>query len=172
MLLEKGYKVRGSVRSLSNDTKVKHLKESFPGLELVRVAATLSRHCPARCPRAVTHPHPGRAQVEADLLTPGSFDAGIDGCDYVMHTASPFQIAGITDPQKELVGGFFSFVFVVAGAFVFRVRQVRGRLPRFAVPRPCRQGHGKRPGRRRQGQSQARGADVVVCRCVRRKRAG
>lgn len=110
MLLEKGYKVRGSVRSLSNDTKVKHLKESFPGLELVRVAATLSRHCPARCPRAVTHPHPGRAQVEADLLTPGSFDAGIDGCDYVMHTASPFQIAGITDPQKELVGGFFSFV--------------------------------------------------------------
>lgn len=73
-LLEKGYKVRGSVRSLSNETKVKHLTDSFPGVEL----------------------------VEADLLSEGSFDAGIAGCDYVMHTASPFQLT-VEDPQRDLV---------------------------------------------------------------------
>ncbi|GKD48082.1 cinnamoyl-CoA reductase 1-like protein [Tanacetum coccineum] len=39
---------------------------------------------------------------KAELLEDGSFDAVIDGCDGVFHTASPFFNA-VTDPQKELI---------------------------------------------------------------------
>ena len=50
-LLQRGFRVRGSVRSLSNEDKTRHLKEQFPGLEL----------------------------FEANLLTPGSFVEGFKG---------------------------------------------------------------------------------------------
>lgn len=36
--------------------------------------------------------------IKADLLEEGSFDAVVDGCDGVFHTASPFFI-GTNDPQ-------------------------------------------------------------------------
>ena len=58
------YTVRGTVRSLSNPTKVAHLQADFPNVEL----------------------------YEADLMKPGSFDKCFEGCDYVFHTASPFQV--------------------------------------------------------------------------------
>jgi len=65
-LLEIGYDVKGTVRSLSS-TKYDHLKklsEALPGsLEL----------------------------MEADLLKPGSFDECAKGVDYLFHTASPFH---------------------------------------------------------------------------------
>ena len=35
---------------------------------------------------------------KANLLEEGSFDAAIDGCDGVFHTASPFYHT-VTDPQ-------------------------------------------------------------------------
>lgn len=37
--------------------------------------------------------------VEADLLKPGAFDAAVEGCDGVFHTASPFFHKNITDPE-------------------------------------------------------------------------
>jgi len=37
--------------------------------------------------------------VEADLLKPGAFDAAVQGCDGVFHTASPFFHKNITDPE-------------------------------------------------------------------------
>ncbi|KAK8960778.1 Cinnamoyl-CoA reductase 1 [Platanthera guangdongensis] len=40
--------------------------------------------------------------VKANLLEEGSFDAAIDGCECVFHTASPFH-HDITDPQAELL---------------------------------------------------------------------
>ncbi|KAK6119752.1 hypothetical protein DH2020_046506 [Rehmannia glutinosa] len=40
--------------------------------------------------------------IKADLLEQGSFDALVDGCDGVFHTASPFHDPG-SDPQAELV---------------------------------------------------------------------
>jgi nucleoside-diphosphate-sugar epimerase len=47
---------------------------------------------------------PGRLElVEADLLQEGSFDDAVEGATYVFHTASPYKVSGITDPQKELV---------------------------------------------------------------------
>jgi len=73
-LIEKGYKVRGSVRDLHNKDKVSHLKELFPTLQL----------------------------YEADLLKEGSYDEMIAGSDFVMHTASPFFTTP-KDAQVELI---------------------------------------------------------------------
>jgi dihydroflavonol-4-reductase len=76
-LLERGYRVRGTVRSVKKDKELAHLR-GLPGaaerLEL----------------------------VEADLLTPGAYDAAVAGCEYVMHTASPY-VLDVKDAQKDLV---------------------------------------------------------------------
>ncbi|EIE24719.1 NAD(P)-binding protein [Coccomyxa subellipsoidea C-169] len=77
-LLEKGYNVRGTVRSLASKEKYSHLQalgEALPGV--------LTLH-------------------EADLLAEGSFDDVVKGADFVFHTASPF-IREVHDPQKDLV---------------------------------------------------------------------
>lgn len=61
-LLEKGYSVRGTVRSnaISRSQPLKKLALALPGtLEL----------------------------VEADLLVPNTFDTAVQGCKYVFHTA-------------------------------------------------------------------------------------
>jgi len=74
LLFERGYQVKASVRSLSDPTKTSHLKTLFPSLQL----------------------------FEADLLKEGSFDEAFKDCDFVIHTASPFQLQ-VSDPQKDLV---------------------------------------------------------------------
>src|SRR6202035_88549 len=67
-LLDRGYTVRASVRSLASAAKVEPLRRLGDG-------------------------HAGRLQLfEADLLPPGSCDAAIDGCRYVFHVASPFLL--------------------------------------------------------------------------------
>ena len=76
-LLEKGYSVRGTVRSTSSD-KVKilnALSEALPG--------SLTLH-------------------QADLLKEGSFDAVVKGASVVFHVASPF-LQGVEDAQTQLV---------------------------------------------------------------------
>jgi dihydroflavonol-4-reductase len=40
--------------------------------------------------------------VSADLMTPGAFDNVVDGCEYVIHTASPY-VTDVEDPQRDLV---------------------------------------------------------------------
>ena len=40
---------------------------------------------------------------EADLLKPGSFGEAMRDCSHVFHTASPFKIEKIKNPQEELV---------------------------------------------------------------------
>ncbi|PWA79400.1 bifunctional polymyxin resistance protein, ArnA [Artemisia annua] len=77
LLLQQGYYVKASVRSLNNPSKTEHL--------LKLDGAEKRLHL-----------------FEADLLEEGSFDAAIDGCDGVFHTASPF-FNTVTDPQKELI---------------------------------------------------------------------
>lgn len=74
-LIKAGYQVNGTVRSLSNQERIQHLKSQFSGdLDL----------------------------FEADLLQPGSFDKAFEGCSAVFHTASPFQLQ-VADPIKDLV---------------------------------------------------------------------
>lgn len=74
-LLENGYRVRGTVRKKP---------ESYPYLLSL----------------------PGAAErlelVNADLLAKGSFDRAVAGCEYVIHTASPFEF-NVGNPQTDLV---------------------------------------------------------------------
>ncbi|MEO5874878.1 MAG: NAD-dependent epimerase/dehydratase family protein, partial [Streptosporangiaceae bacterium] len=78
-LLVRGYRVRATVRSLGNEAKVGPL-------------------------RRLEAEHPGRLTLfEADLLVPGSFDAAMDGCEVVFHTASPFLMPErIRDPHRDV----------------------------------------------------------------------
>lgn len=67
------YKVRGSVRNKDDPSKLEFLKETFEDqfekLELVNV----------------------------DLLKPETVRAAIEGCDHVIHVASPFALQGGLD---------------------------------------------------------------------------
>ena len=76
-LLDNGYTVRATVRGLTKGNKYEYLT-SLPGaaerLEL----------------------------VQAELLTEGSYDEAIAGCEYVIHTASPY-VLDVKDPQHDLV---------------------------------------------------------------------
>jgi len=76
-LLDNGYTVRATVRGLTKGNKYEYL--TFL---------------------------PGAAErfelVQAELLTEGSYDEAIAGCEYVIHTASPY-VLDVKDPQHDLV---------------------------------------------------------------------
>jgi dihydroflavonol-4-reductase len=76
-LLDAGHRVRGSVRNLQKTGDLAFLRD-LPG-----AAARLEL-------------------VEADLLAPDVFAGQLDGCDIVMHTASPY-VLDVRDPQRDLV---------------------------------------------------------------------
>lgn len=78
-LLEAGYTVHGTVRNPQKKSGLEHLHK-------------------------LSDDHPGRLRLfKADLLTPGSFDEAMAGCELVMHTASPFLLTGFKDAQEALV---------------------------------------------------------------------
>jgi dihydroflavonol-4-reductase len=76
-LLERGYRVRGTVRSLAKTKDHEHLRKLPGAAERLEL-------------------------VEADLLAPGAFDAAVAGTTHVMHTASPY-VLDAKDPQRDLV---------------------------------------------------------------------
>jgi dihydroflavonol-4-reductase len=76
-LLARGYRVRGTVRSLGVSRKYDFLT-SLPGAS-------------------------DRLELKtAELLAEGSYGPAITGCDVVIHTASPY-IVNVRDPQRDLV---------------------------------------------------------------------
>ncbi|MBU1240910.1 NAD-dependent epimerase/dehydratase family protein [Myxococcota bacterium] len=77
-LLDEGLTVHAPVRDPKNKSKTKYLDE-------------LAASAPGKI-----------VYFAADLLTPGSYDAAMEGCELVFHTASPF-INKVRDPQKDLV---------------------------------------------------------------------
>lgn len=79
VLLSKGYTVHGTVRSLKDEQKVKHLIETIGKSEKGKLVL-----------------------FEADLLKEGSFKECFEGVTGVFHTASPFQLS-VKDPMKDLV---------------------------------------------------------------------
>lgn len=79
LLLEQGHTVHGTVRSLQDSRKLAHLQ---------RLSAE----------------HPGRLVLfEADLLKAQGFDAAMEGCSAVVHTASPYRLGTSADPERELI---------------------------------------------------------------------
>lgn len=78
-LLEAGHPVHGTVRNPRKTSGLEHLHK-------------------------LSADHPGQLTLfAADLLEPGSFDEAMNGCELVMHSASPFLLAGVKDPQEALV---------------------------------------------------------------------
>jgi nucleoside-diphosphate-sugar epimerase len=76
-LLDEGLTVNATVRDPTNSERVKHLEG---------MAASF----------------PGRLKLfKADLLEPGSFDAPMEGCELVLHTASPYFIREPKDAEQE-----------------------------------------------------------------------
>ncbi|KAL7120496.1 hypothetical protein ACP275_02G126700 [Erythranthe tilingii] len=77
LLLHRGYTVKATVRNLSDPRKVEHLM----ALEGAKERLLL---------------------YQADLLEEGSFDAVVDACECVFHTASPVFLS-VSEPQTELI---------------------------------------------------------------------
>lgn len=78
-LLEDGRTVRGTVRDPGKATGLEHL-------------------------HALADAHPGRLTLHrADLLEQGSYAEAMEGCELVIHTASPFLLGRVRDPEKQLV---------------------------------------------------------------------
>ncbi len=78
-LLADGVDVHATVRDPDNSAKVGHLLKAAAGSK-------------------------GKLSLfKANLLQDGAFDAAMQGCELVIHTASPFVIKGLQDAQKELV---------------------------------------------------------------------
>ena len=77
-LLEKGHTVRLTVRDKNKTQKYEYLK-------------------------AISEKTQGNLEIwEADLLSEGSFDTAVVGCDAIAHIASPFKL-NVKDPKKELL---------------------------------------------------------------------
>jgi len=77
-LMEHGYRVRGTVRSLRDPAKTEHLR---------RMATALGGSLDL---------------VEADLTSDRGWQEAVDGCTYVQHVASPFP-AEIPKDESELI---------------------------------------------------------------------
>ncbi|GJN13014.1 hypothetical protein PR202_ga31347 [Eleusine coracana subsp. coracana] len=77
LLLARGYTVRATVRDTADPKKTLHLRALDGAKDRLHL-------------------------FKANLLDEGSFDTAIDGCDGVLHTASPFY-HNVKDPQAELL---------------------------------------------------------------------
>lgn len=77
--LKVGYQVRGTVRSLKKEQKIRHLRDLCPG----------SRY--------------KMELVEADLTTDAGWDEAVNGCTYILHVASPFVIDEPADKNVLIV---------------------------------------------------------------------
>ncbi|OEL14358.1 Cinnamoyl-CoA reductase 1, partial [Dichanthelium oligosanthes] len=77
LLLARGYTVRATVRDTADPKKTLHLRVLDGAKDRLHL-------------------------FKASLLEEGSFDAAVDGCDCVFHTASPFY-HNVKDPKAELL---------------------------------------------------------------------
>ncbi|KQK04427.1 cinnamoyl-CoA reductase 1 [Brachypodium distachyon] len=77
LLLQRGHTVRGTLRDPADPKKIEHLRALDGSADRLHL-------------------------FKADLLEEGSFDAVVDGCECVFHTASPFY-NNPKDPQIELI---------------------------------------------------------------------
>ena len=102
-LLQAGYRVRGTVRSLKNEEKVKPLYEL--------------------CPEA----NDKLELVECDLLDENCWDDAVKDCVYVLHTASPVPNANPKDEDEVIKPA------VDGTMFVLRACQKAGTVKRIVL---------------------------------------
>lgn len=77
--LKVGYRVRGTVRSLANESRISHLHDLCPG----------SKH--------------KLELVEADLTSDAGWAEAVHGCQYIIHVASPFCVKEPDDPNELII---------------------------------------------------------------------
>ena len=78
-LLNQGYSVHATVRDPSRKEKIQHLYD-------------------------LADKSSGQIQFfKADLLEPRSFDEAMQGCEVVIHTASPFVVTNYKDAVKDII---------------------------------------------------------------------
>lgn len=79
MLLDEGINVNATFRDPANITNIEHLK-------------------------AIEKNSNGQLKMfKSNLMENGSFDEPMDDCELVIHTASPFFLTGIKNPEEELI---------------------------------------------------------------------
>jgi dihydroflavonol-4-reductase len=99
-LLRRGYRVRATVRDVSREPEVRAMLEPE-----VEVGDRLSVHV-------------------ADLTDDAGWESAIDGCDYVLHVASPFPPQQPDDPDELIVPareGTLRVLRIALGAGVKRI---------------------------------------------------
>src|SRR5712671_1690508 len=79
-LLEKGYRVRTTVRSLSKKNEV---------IQMLKNGG-------AQAPEDLSF-------IEADLSSDSNWDAAVQGCEYVLHVASPIALGTPKDENEMIV---------------------------------------------------------------------
>ena len=94
------FDVRGTVRDKKNEAKLAPLRkafgDNFSKLEL----------------------------VEADLLKPETIDEAVKGCDYVVHTASPFPIEAPKDENVLIRPAVEGTMAAVRAAHKYKVKRI------------------------------------------------
>jgi dihydroflavonol-4-reductase len=99
-LKDGSFDVRGTVRDKKNENKLAPLRkafgENFNKLEL----------------------------VEADLLKPETIDEAIKGCDYVIHTASPFPLEAPKDENVLIRPAVEGTLAAVKAAHKYKVKRI------------------------------------------------
>ena len=99
-LLDQGYEVRGTVRSLSRQDELSQALQ-----DAGRDVSQFSLY-------------------EADLTKPDGWEEAVKGCDYILHVASPF-ILGVPKDENELIKPAVSGVdYVVSAAITHKVKRV------------------------------------------------
>ena len=99
-MLDGGYQVRGTVRDPNNQDKLAPLKKDFGDrFHLIEL-------------------------VQADLLDPESLDRAIAGCDYVIHTASPFPFKPPSDENECIKPAVVGTLAVLKAAQKHKVKRV------------------------------------------------
>jgi len=99
-LLEQGYKVRGTLRSLTRESEVRE---------------TLAKHVQA---------NEGLEFVTADLLQDAGWDKIVDGCESILHVASPFPLFAPKDEDELIVPAVQGTQRVLRAAHAAKIKRV------------------------------------------------
>jgi dihydroflavonol-4-reductase len=91
-LLRRGHSVRTTVRDLSREPEVRTRVRMLAGEPRENAAAEPPPEDDSRL-----------SVLAADLLSDGGWEQAVDGCDHVLHVASPFPLVQPKDPDELIV---------------------------------------------------------------------
>jgi dihydroflavonol-4-reductase len=99
--LKLGYRVRGTVRSLANESKVQHLRDLCPGSNFMIEL------------------------VEADLSSEKGWSEAVAGCTFIQHVASPFPLQAPKNKEELIRPAVDGTLYVLRAAAAANPRPKR-----------------------------------------------